>query len=571
MSPRIRVIGIGSRLRGDDAFGPTVIARLAESCPAGVEPVEFDGDGAALAELLASSTAAIIVDAIRGEGRPGTLLTRELSPDASDLLPRGEARFSAHGTGLAEALGLCELLGGRPSPLVLVGVEALGFEPGAQLSDPVAAALPAALHAVRRQLARLLRQGPDALLTCPGGPGGARLPCPEQEPQRGSPMLPIMVERDDSAALIQSLGRISMFARLSPQDLEELASSGNVVEFLPDQVLMREGDPGNEAFVILEGTVSVVRSRQEVVQRGPGDCLGELALIDSSPRSATVTAISRVRAVVLRRDDFDQLMTCPAFTKSLLAALSGKVREGDVLIRQASDDLRRLIALKEDLFSLIIHDLRNPLGNLKIAIQFLKGEAVDDTKERLPRLLMAAARSADYMQQLLDDVLDVCRLESGELTPAMESVDLRVLGGEAANILGELAAMRKVHIRVEIGPPCLVTADAKMVRRTLENFLSNALRYCPAESDIEIRLTQEPGYVTVDVADRGPGVPAQFRETVFRKFGTLEMRGGGGRTGYGLGLHLATLVARSHGGSVSVHDNPGGGALFRLTVPVAVP
>jgi signal transduction histidine kinase len=127
--------------------------------------------------------------------------------------------------------------------------------------------------------------------------------------------------------------------------------------------------------------------------------------------------------------------------------------------------------------------------------------------------------------------------------------------------------MRRVSVEVESGTPCPALGDAKLVRRAIEYFISNALRYTPPDTTISVTFENGLDWVSVNVADRGPGVPAAFRETVFRKFGVVDEKSRSVRRGYGLGLHLATLVASSHGGKVSVDDNPGGGAVFRLYLP----
>ncbi len=368
----------------------------------------------------------------------------------------------------------------------------------------------------------------------------------------------------DPGFLAETLRGIAMFALLSDDDIASIASTGSIVQFPPGATLMREGEAGNEAFAILSGHVKVERCGTDVVRRGPGDCLGEISLLDSSPRSATVTAVDPVRALVLRRAQFEHLLAKPVFVTSLLLALSGKVREGDVALRGAWEQLNKLARLKDDLVQLILHDLRNPLGNMVGTMSVMQSRNLEPS---LLRLLEAATCSGRYMQRLLEEVLEVSRLEQNGLTVDLTCIDLRDVGREAALNFTGVAALRGVDLKVAEGQPVHATADHGLVRRVLENFIANALRYSPANSTVEVSFESGPEWCCAEVADHGPGVPPSMREAVFRKFGTLETGSNSDRRGYGLGLHLANLVATSHNGSVSVHDNPGGGAIFRLCLP----
>jgi len=111
--------------------------------------------------------------------------------------------------------------------------------------------------------------------------------------------------------------------------------------------------------------------------------------------------------------------------------------------------------------------------------------------------------------------------------------------------------------------------DENLLRRSLENLVSNALKYTPSGGDVTVAVRRSDESVQIEVADRGPGIPDDLKHSMFEKFGSVEAKRGGHRKGIGLGLYLVKLVAQGHGGAVSVEDRPGGGSVFRLTLGAA--
>jgi signal transduction histidine kinase len=106
--------------------------------------------------------------------------------------------------------------------------------------------------------------------------------------------------------------------------------------------------------------------------------------------------------------------------------------------------------------------------------------------------------------------------------------------------------------------------DGKLVRRAVENLLGNAMKYTPAGRDVSLVVRHLNGSVEIEVADRGPGIPASLRSSMFQKYGSVEAKKGGARKGFGLGLYMVKLVADGHEGAAEVLDRDGGGALFRV-------
>lgn len=152
---------------------------------------------------------------------------------------------------------------------------------------------------------------------------------------------------DNSVSLSKSLQRMEMFGRISELDLYDLAAAAQVWEFEDGEILMVEGVPGNCAYVLLDGQAVVYKEGVEIARRRAGDCLGELSLLDSAVRCASVKARGHVRAVRLARTDFLTLLERPSFVQNLLSALAEKIREASnirVAEQRDHDTLREAFA-----------------------------------------------------------------------------------------------------------------------------------------------------------------------------------------------------------------------------------
>jgi two-component system sensor histidine kinase/response regulator len=241
-----------------------------------------------------------------------------------------------------------------------------------------------------------------------------------------------------------------------------------------------------------------------------------------------------------------------------------RLRRQDQLIRQQLEEVRHLGDLKDNLISLIVHDVRNPLAGLLAMLTTVRGEVQDPMiLEDVDAALLAAQRIRDT----LEDVHQTRCIEEGTLAPWPEARSIAAIVREAVQAAHDAAAERGIalHVLAEGDPACRV--DANLLRRAIDNLLGNAIRYSRDGESVEVTLRREQDGFVLEVADRGPAVPSALKSALFQKYGAVEARRTETRRGYGLGLYLVRLVAERHGGSVSVLDREGGGAVFRVTIP----
>jgi two-component system, sensor histidine kinase and response regulator len=237
----------------------------------------------------------------------------------------------------------------------------------------------------------------------------------------------------------------------------------------------------------------------------------------------------------------------------------------DQLIRHQFDELQALDVLKDDLVSLLVHDLRNPLGGLVGILDSLERHVSDPELRADMRLALEAG---GRLRETLDDMLQVRMLESGAVRIHREVVEADVVVREAIASVRGAARARQVDIAPVVDLADLrVPADRKLVRRAIENLLSNALKYSPIGGQVVAAVHGASGGVEIEVADRGVGVPDNLKAQLFQKFGSVEAARGELRRGIGLGLYLVRMVALAHGGHAVVRDREGGGTAFGLFLP----
>lgn len=244
-------------------------------------------------------------------------------------------------------------------------------------------------------------------------------------------------------------------------------------------------------------------------------------------------------------------------------------RRGQEFIQWIQHDLSERIALEEtrsDLISMIVHDLRSPLGNILSSLDVAMSSLPTDS-EMVTSLLSIANRSAERMSRLVDSLLDLRRLEAGQMKLHKEQQNLNALVTEAAEQVSSTAEGKGIQVKNELPPRLpLVSIDADMTRRVVINLLENSIKYTPGTGVVTITGKADPKEVTISVKDTGPGIPATEHTRIFNKFARLNREAA--PKGLGLGLAFCKLAIEAHGGRIWVESQMGKGAKFSFTLPI---
>ena len=220
--------------------------------------------------------------------------------------------------------------------------------------------------------------------------------------------------------------------------------------------------------------------------------------------------------------------------------------------------------LRSSLLSSVSHDLRTPLAAITGAVSAIleSGARLDAATQR--ELLESVHEEADRLNRLVQNLLEMTRLQSGQVQLKRELHPPEEVIGAALSRLGGRLAGRRVSTRVPPDLP-LVPMDDVLVEQVLLNLLDNALKYTPPASPVEIIATAGETNVTIEVADRGPGLPPGEEEKVFDKFHRAEPVAA---RGAGLGLAICRGIVQAHGGRIWAQNLPGGGVAFLFTLPL---
>jgi NtrC-family two-component system sensor histidine kinase KinB len=232
---------------------------------------------------------------------------------------------------------------------------------------------------------------------------------------------------------------------------------------------------------------------------------------------------------------------------------------------------------RDDLASMIVHDLRSPLTSVHSGLKLLR-DLIPPEIELFPTIDYTAETSQRAIRKLLNRVnslLDVSRMERGQWMLEREPTRLAPIADHVCQEFTPLARELEVELRSDVnGDLGSLNVDPDKVERVLLNLVDNALKFCPSEGTVTISThtpqANESGacFVQIDVKDTGPGVPDEYKTKLFERFMQVKGRRGA-RRGIGLGLTFCRLVVEAHGGRIWIEDNPAGGSIFAFTLPLA--
>ncbi len=368
----------------------------------------------------------------------------------------------------------------------------------------------------------------------------------------------------------ESLRRSPMFLGLSEAALARIAAMGQERTYGPGQYIFREGEASTELYVLRDGRVALEMSlqigRADVSGRkafiavmGPSDCFGWSALVP--PHHFTMSAVAVQQSTVLAIDG-------PA----LQALIADEPQVGVLLLDRLnqviSNRLTEARAKFCTIIALISHELKAPLAAVESYLQVLLGGYAGDLAAQQQEMISRCSVRVGELLELIDTLLRVSRIETGDLTPEIAPAPLDTVIAGALENVSPAARERGVELLVEL-PHGLAPLPMSRLRiqEAITNLLDNAVKFTPQGGHVTAVVTEREDHVEVQIRDSGIGIPPEELPRIFDEF----YRGRNARAhGLGLGLSLVKKIVGAHGGQIWAASPPAGsetGSSFHFTLP----
>jgi two-component system sensor histidine kinase/response regulator len=228
--------------------------------------------------------------------------------------------------------------------------------------------------------------------------------------------------------------------------------------------------------------------------------------------------------------------------------------------------IKKLEELKDNLTHMIVHDMASPIQTIGLAVDLALSGETGPGGENV-EVLSRAADASRSLTEMVNSLLDISRMEAGPMPLHPADADLRHLAEEAAETMGLLAGVKQIRLAVQ-GPSVPLRVDLDLIRRVFINLIGNALKFTPPGGEVSITVSAADGLARAEVHDTGIGIPEEYHERIFEKFGQIEAGRPGPGHSSGLGLTFCRLAVGAHGGKIGVRSRPGAGSTFWLALPM---
>jgi signal transduction histidine kinase len=342
--------------------------------------------------------------------------------------------------------------------------------------------------------------------------------------------------------------RVGLDAPETPRDISFCGHAilGSSTFVVPDAVR----DPRFHDNPLVVGAPFIRFYAGHPVRAPDGSRVGTLCLLDSTPREFSDA-------------DRAALADLAVWVELELDAVTV------ALAREALEEQQRL---KNEFISTVSHELRTPLTSIRGSLGLLTGGVAGPLPGPVAEMVDIAHKNSERLIRLINDILDLDKVEAGKLDLYLEVADLAPLLHHAAEAHQGYACEYGARVEVVLDAPgARARVDADRLAQVLANLLSNAIKFSPRGQAVTLRLVRHAGRLRVSVEDRGPGVPEDFRARIFQKFAQADGSDTRRRGGTGLGLSIARALTERMGGALDFTSAPGGGTTFWFDLPECPP
>jgi PAS domain S-box-containing protein len=248
--------------------------------------------------------------------------------------------------------------------------------------------------------------------------------------------------------------------------------------------------------------------------------------------------------------------------------LPGNANGGRVAAIRDISERKAVERLKNEFVSTVSHELRTPLTSIRGSLGLIEGGVAGAVPERVRDLIRIARTNADRLIRLINDILDLEKMDAGKLELRRRLIEPAVLVAATIAEMRGMADSEGIQLAHTVSGPSSLNADPDRLQQVLTNLLSNAIKFSPAGAVVRVRVFESsPGIARVEVEDAGPGIPADLIDRLFRKFEQLDGSDRRARGGTGLGLAISRAIVEQHGGRMGVQSDPGVRTVFWFELP----
>ena len=230
---------------------------------------------------------------------------------------------------------------------------------------------------------------------------------------------------------------------------------------------------------------------------------------------------------------------------------------------------KQIDQMKRDFVAMVSHDLRTPLTSIQMVHSLLAAGAYGDLTEDGKESVEGAQDCCDRLITLVNDLLDLERMESGRMDLSLESIPVADIVKPSVSMLANAVKHKKIHLIVNTDENPLVNADKERMIQVLINLVSNAVKFSPENSKLMISISKDETFAYVQVKDEGRGIPESMRTSIFERFKQVKKVDSKDRRGSGLGLAISKAIVELHGGQIGVESEEGKGSTFHFSLPLA--
>jgi two-component system sensor histidine kinase/response regulator len=387
------------------------------------------------------------------------------------------------------------------------------------------------------------------------------------------------------AERVSILNSIEIFKDLETSLLEDLARALKPKSVKPGHVLFNKGDKDYALYIIVDGKVMVHANEHVFAFFTKNQYLGEYSLVDSTPRSASVTAVDPTNLLSLDQKTFFQLIErrseiSIAMLKGLVVRLrdynqlEAELTKKNIEIEKQSKELEKqrteleaLNTTKDKFFAIIAHDLKNPFSTVLGLSELLAREFESFDSESLKNFITQIYKYSNNTFNLLENLLQWSMVQTGRMPMRPKIVNLKGIIEENVDLLIGNANQKNIEVKIVASNDCSAYVDVNQITTVVRNVLSNAIKFTPIDGSIEIAVESADDYWRVAVIDNGMGIEEKDIVRLFHIDSNPTTIGTSQETGTGLGLILCKEFIERNGGKIWVESTVGKGSRFFFTVP----